>query len=211
MNKTLYTKQEISLFKKLNTPQKIQAFLNTLKYNFDVYECKSPRRVLEEGNAYCIEGALLAAAILQFHGHKPLLLDLRAKTPDYDHVFALFKQNGSWGALSKTNHGVLRYRDPIYRTVRELVLSCFHEYFLDSGVKTMRDYSRPFDVSRFDKQNWQIDTEDIWYIPDYLDTVPHINLLTPIQIRALRLAEPIEIALGKITEWKKNSSTRKAK
>ncbi len=199
-----YTPKERKLFAKLNTPAKIQDFLNTLKYNFNVYECKSPRRVLERGNAYCMEGALLAAAILQFHGHKPLLLDLRAIKPDYDHVYALFQVNGFWGGISKTNHGVLRFRDPIYKTLREFVLSCFHEYFLDSGKKTLRDYSKPFDLSKFNKKDWQIDPEDVWYIPDSLDDAPHMDLLTLKQIKNLRSADKIEIELGKLIEWKKS-------
>lgn len=207
----VYTSKEISLFKKLNTPQKIQDFLNTLKYNFNVYECKSPRKVLEVRNAYCMEGALLAAAILQFHGARPLLLDLRAATPDYDHVYALFQINGYWGGISKTNHGVLRYRDPIYKTLREFVLSCFHEYFLDTGKKTLRDYSKPFDLSKFDKQLWQTDPRDVWYLPDALDAAPHISLLTPAQVRSLRKADKLEIALGKLVEWKEPKERKKGR
>lgn len=149
-----------------------------------------------------MEGALLASAILQYHGHKPLLLDLRAIKPDYDHVYALFQQNGYWGGISKTNHGVLRYRDPIYKTLREFVLSCFHEYFLDNGKKTLREYSKPFNLSMFDKRHWQIDSEDVWYIPDYLDTVPHVDILNPEQIKSLRNADPLEIKLGKLVDWK---------
>ncbi len=206
-----YSKQEIALFKKLNTPAKIQDFLNSLKYNFNVYECKSPRKVLEQGNAYCMEGALLAAAILQFHGDKPLLLDLRAQSPDYDHVYALFKIGGFWGGISKTNHGVLRYRDPIYKTLREFVQSCFHEYFLDTGKKTLRDYSKPFDLSKFDKKNWQTDSLDVWYLPDALDVAPHISLLIPTQIKNLRLADKLEIELGKLVEWKEVSKRKKGR
>jgi len=198
-----YSKAELKLFKKLNTPQKIQGFLNTLKYNFDVHVCKSPRKVLKTGSAYCMEGALLAAAILQYHGHKPLLLDLRAIKPDYDHVYALFKVNGYWGGVSKTNHGVLRYRDPIYKTLREFALSCFHEYFLDTGNKTLREYSKPLNLEVFNKRCWQTDPLDVWYIPDHLDTIPHTNILTSAQIKNLRKADPIEIKMGKLVDWKK--------
>jgi hypothetical protein len=98
-----------------------------------------------------MEGALLAAAILEFHGHKPLLLDLRSTNDDLDHVVALFKQFGCWGAISKTNHVVLRYREPVYKTLRELAMSYFHEYFLDNGKKTLREYSVPFDLKSFDR------------------------------------------------------------
>lgn len=153
---TPYTSQETKLFKKLDTPKKIQDFLAfKIRHNpaKDGVECRSPRRVLREGKAHCMEGALLAAAILEFHGQKPLVLDLRSTSRDLDHVVALFKQFGRWGAISKTNHAVLRYREPIFRSVRELVLSYFHEYFLDSGKKTLREYSAPFDLRRLDKNS----------------------------------------------------------
>jgi hypothetical protein len=122
------------IFKKLSTPQKIQDFLNSLKFNFedDGETCMSPRQVLLKGKAHCMEDAMFAAAALEFHGHKPLILDLRATERPYDsdHVVAVFKKFGCFGAISKTNHAVLRYREPIYKSIRELALSYFHEYFL---------------------------------------------------------------------------------
>ena len=147
-----YNPAETKLFKRLNSPKKIQDFLALkIRHNpaRDGVECRSPRRVLREGKAHCMEGALLAAAILEFHGHKPLLLDLRSTSDDLDHVVALFSQFGCWGAISKTNHVVLRYREPIYKSIRELALSYFHEYFLDSGKKTLREYSAPVNVSSY--------------------------------------------------------------
>src|SRR4051812_9541689 len=119
MKKESFTKEEIRLFTRLNTPSKVQDFLGTLKINFeeDGEMLQSPRRVLKSGKAYCIEGAMLAAAILEFHGSPPLLMDLRAIQKEDDHVVAVFKQFGCWGAISKTNHGVLRYREPVYRTL----------------------------------------------------------------------------------------------
>ncbi len=150
----LYTPREIKVFKSLDSPKKIQDFLAfKIRHNpaKDGVECRSPREVLKIGKAHCMEGALLAAAILEFHGYKPFLLDLRSTDDDLDHVVALFKQFGCWGAISKTNHAVLRYREPIYKTIRELSLSYFHEYFLDSGRKTLREYSAPFDLRFFDK------------------------------------------------------------
>ena len=118
------TKHELAIFKKLNTPRKIQDFLERMPINFDkgADTLMSPRRLLRVGKAHCIEGALFAAAALWFHGHKPLLLDLQATDDDYDHVVALFRHNGYWGAISKTNHAVLRYREPVYRGIRELAL-----------------------------------------------------------------------------------------
>jgi hypothetical protein len=149
-----------------------------------------------------MEGALLAAAILWYHGEKPLLLDLKTTNDDQDHVVALFKQNGCFGAISKTNHGVLRYREPIFKTVRELALSYFSEYFLHDGRKTLRSYSQPFDLSKLDP-SWLISDKDLWNMVKMLDKSPHTALLTTKQIKNLRLAEPVEIAAGKVVEWVK--------
>ena len=133
------------ILEKLNTPSKIQDFLNGLSFNFEKKgeTLKSPARVLREKDAHCLEGAILGAHILSLHGFPPLILHLESTREDYDHVIAPFKINGRWGALSKTNHAVLRYREPVYKNIRELVMSYFHEYFLDNGKKTLRKYSRP--------------------------------------------------------------------
>ena len=200
-----YTKVEQKLFKKLNSPKKIQDFLvfkighNPAK---DGVECRSPREVLKFGKAHCMEGALLAAAILEFHGHKPLLLDLRATDKDLDHVVAVFKQFGYFGAISKTNHGVLRYREPIYKTVHELVMSYFHEYFLDTGKKTLREYSDLFNVRYFNRLNWRTSKEDMYIIPQKLDKIKHHKILSLSQIKNLRKADKIEIEMGKLVDWK---------
>ncbi len=130
---------------------------------------------------------MLAAAALRLHGHKPLVVDLKATKPDYHHAIAVFKINGCWGAISKTNHAVLRFREPIYKSIRELVMSYFHEYFLNkNGQKTLRSYSRPVNLSRFDKKGWMTAEDDIWYIDEYLDRLPHKKILTPKMIKNLR-------------------------
>ncbi len=202
-----YTKQETALFKKLNTPAKIQDYLNSITFNFEKKgdTFMSPRRVIREGTAHCMEGAMFAAAALEFHGHKPLVLDLRSvKKPfDYDHVVAVWNVDGCWGAISKTNHGVLRYREPVYKTLRELVMSYFHEYFLHSGQKTLREYSIPLNLNRFNKINWRTSEEELWDIPTELDSAKHYQILTPKQIKNLRKADKIEIEVGKIVEFKK--------
>jgi hypothetical protein len=205
-----YTKTETNLFKKLDTPQKIQDFLAfKIRHNpaKDGIECRSPRRVLADGKAHCMEGALLAAAILEFHGQKPLLMDLRSTSADLDHVVCLFKKFGCWGAISKTNHAVLRYREPIYKTLHELALSYFHEYFLDSGKKTLREYSVPFDAKYLDlhpisRASWRVTDEDLIKLPDILDSVRHFDILSSEQIKNLRKADKIEIKAGKLVEWK---------
>jgi hypothetical protein len=156
MTQEQYSKTEKSLFKKLNTPTKIQDFLAfEIRHNpaSDGVECRSPREVLKFGKAHCMEGALLGAAVLEFHGQKPLLMDLRSTVEDLDHVVALFRQGQFWGAISKTNHVGLRYREPVYKSVRELAMSYFHEYFLDNGKKTLREYSVPFDANEINFLN----------------------------------------------------------
>ncbi len=196
--------EEIAIFKKLDTPKKIQDFLNTLPINHEPNgdTCKSPRMVLQEKNAHCIEGALLAAVILYYHGHEPLLLDLKAVDPDFDHVVALFREGKTWGAISKTNHPVLRYREPIYASSRELAMSYFHEYFLDNGKKTMRSFSQPFDLRQFDSEDWMISSKNLWHITEALDLSPHTEIMTRSQIHKLRPADTIEIKADSLREWK---------
>ena len=200
-----YYKEELSLFKRLSTPAKIQDYLNSIPFNFDKGNdtCFSPREVIQQKKAHCVEGAIFAAAVLEYHGHKPLILDLRSTTKpyDYDHVVAVYKKDGCFGAISKTNHVVLRYREPVYKTIRELVMSCFHEYFLDTGKKTLREYSDLLDLNRFNKLVWRTTHQDLFEIPEYLDDIKHYKILTPKQIKNLRLADKIEIEAGKIREY----------
>jgi len=197
------TEEEKTLLRSFKTPHKVQDFLCTIPMNHEPEgdTCLSPRRVLRERRAHCIEGAMLAAAALRLQGFPPLLLDLTASDTDFDHVIALFKINECWGAISKTNHAVLRYREPVYRTLRELAMSYFHEYFLDDGRKTLRSYSLPCNLARFDDRRWFTDEKDVWYIPEFLGVVRHFPLLEQTHIRRLRRAEAIERNVGKIIEW----------
>lgn len=149
-----------------------------------------------------MEGAMFAAAALRFHGFPPLVVDLTASKKDFDHVIAVFQIEKKWGAISKTNHAVLRYREPVYSSIRELVMSYFHEYFTDDGKKTLRSYSDPVDLSRFDVRGWMASPRAAWYIPEYLAEVPHHKILTRSQIHRLRRADHIEIKVGKMLEWK---------
>ncbi len=196
------TKEEQAVFKKLNSPRKLQDFINAIPINFEKggETLMSPRRTLQENKAHCLEGAFLAAAVLWWHGQKPLLMDLKTIVNDFDHVVALFRRGPFWGAISKTNHAVLRYREPIYASPRELAMSYFHEYFLDNGAKTLRSYSAPFDLSKL-KLNWLTAAEDLWEISNQLDSSPHHQILDKKMIASLRRAEPIEIKAGKLTEW----------
>ena len=143
----------------------------------------------------------MAAAALWIQGHKPLLLDLKSVRPDFDHVVALFKINGFWGAISKTNHAVLRYREPVYKSVRELSMSYFHEYFLRDGRKTLRSFSKPFDLSKYGTE-WITTKDNLAWLAHELDKSPHTQVLSPKQIKNLRKADKIEIKAGEITEYK---------
>lgn len=197
------SRQEERLFRKLNRPDRIQDFLDELPINFesDGFTYLSPRRVLRERRAHCAEGALLAAAALWYHGGEPLLLDLKTTDNDADHVVALFKQRGYWGAISKTNHATLRFRDPVYKTVRELVLSYFHEYFLnETGEKTLRSYSRPFNIKKFGT-SWVTAEEDLDEIVEALDASRHVPLLSRFQSRQLRRATPLEREAGTVVQF----------
>ncbi len=192
---------ELATLRKLDTPRKIQDFLNALPVNHERggETCFSPLMVLRKRRAHCIEGAMLAAVALAMHGEPPLLLDLKTTRDDIDHVVTLFRRGRHWGALSKTSHAVLRYREPAYRDVRELAMSYFHEYFLDSGKKTLRQYSSPFDLRRWPGE-WMTSTESLWDLQLALDESPHHDLLTRAQIAQLRRADAIERKAGRIKE-----------
>ncbi|MFA6047304.1 MAG: hypothetical protein WCV59_02330 [Parcubacteria group bacterium] len=198
-------KKELKILKSLNTPGKIQDFLNLMPMNFEKNgdTSLSPMSVLEENTCHCMEGAALAALALRINDYPPLLVDLRANKNDFDHVIAVFKRDGKWGAISKTNHAVLRYREPIYKSIRELVMSYFHEYTDDHGRKNLRNFSRPLNLKIFDKLGWMTTKEEIDYIPEYLDKVRHYPILNRKQICGLRKADEIERKAGDIIEWKK--------
>jgi len=198
--------RELKILRGLNTPRKIQNFLEKLKINFEKKgdTCMSPRMVLRKRKCHCIEGALLAATALRLHGYRPLVVDLTAAPRDDDHVITVFKQHGCWGAITKTNHSVLRYREPVYKSIRELVMSFFHEYFDDKGRKNLRSYSQPVDLSRFDKKGWMTSEEDVWYIAEHLVEVPHYPILNRAQIATLRKADRVELKAGDVVQFKKN-------
>jgi hypothetical protein len=206
---------ELALLKKLSTPNKIQDFLDSFPVNFSKLgePVQSPRQVLKNKKAHCIEAAILAAAALAFHGRQGWLMDLQASNDDEDHVVALFKENNLWGAISKTNHPQLCWRDAVYITERELALSYFNEYFLfDSshngikvsknklGKKTLRNYSKPFDLSKIDPTKWWA-AKDLDWLAEKLDSSPHSPLFPKSAIKNLRKANKIEIKSAKLKEW----------
>lgn len=192
---------ELRRLRHLKTPARVQDFLNELGTNHERggETCSSPLVTLRRGSAHCMEGALVAALALWMNGGTPLLMDLRTSRDDYDHIVTLFRVGRRWGGITKTSHAVLRYREPIYRDVRELAMSYFHEYFLDSGRKTLREYSAPFDLRKW-RGDWIAAEEDLWDLERAIDRSKHYRLLSRAQIARLRAADPIEIRAGKIIE-----------
>jgi len=194
--------------KKLNTPQKVQDFLDKIPFNFeergDTY--MAPFKMLRENKAHCFEGAIFACFCLKQLGIPNYLVDLKVKKSakdDSDHTLCIFKINGFWGAISKTNHSVLRFRDPIYKNPRELVISYYHEYFLDNGEKTLESFSRPFDIWKKFKTDWIYREDDLDEIALALDKSPHINFVPKKNLKFIRKVGKTEIKGALVTEWKK--------
>ena len=202
-----FTKKEKTLLKKLNTPARVQDFLNGLQFNFEkkgkkkIQTLKSPILTLRARRAHCFEGALLGAYVLSLHGFTPHILHLETTQNDFDHVITPFKIDELWGALSKTNHAVLRYREPIYKNIRELVMSYFHEYFLNDGTKTLRKYSKLLNLNTFEK-NWATMEGDLWGIDAELDKIKHYDIIPKSHIKKLRKADKVEIEAGKVVEFR---------
>ncbi len=159
----------------------------------------SVREVLKTNRAHCIEGALVAALAFSIQGKKPLIMDLEANDEDEDHVIALFQVDGYWGAISKGNHAYVRYRDPVYKTLRELALSYFHEYYNLKGMKTLRGYTGAYNLHRYSKEDW-VTGVDSWKIAEDLCDIPHFPFLTKKQEKLLRPVDPIQLVITKHRE-----------
>jgi hypothetical protein len=192
------TDKEYKILLQLDTPMKVQDYVSAIPQNFEKNgeSCMSVREVLRTNRAHCIEGALLAALAFSVHGQKPLLLDLEANDKDEDHVIALFQRDGYWGAISKGNHAYVRYRDPIYKSVRELALSYFHEYYNTKGEKTLRGYSRPYNLAQYKKEIW-VTGADSWKIAEDLCEIKHYPFITKKQEKLLRAVDPIQMKITK--------------
>jgi hypothetical protein len=158
----------------LRTPARVQQFIDALPYQYE-NTAWSPQRAFRERKGHCLEGALLAAAALRINGYPPLLMDLEAVHDD-DHVVAIYREHGLWGSIAKSNFAGLRFRAPIYRTLRELALSYFEHYYNLRGERTLRSYSRPINLARLDSQHWMTSEEDVWCVPEYLIAARHYPL-----------------------------------
>jgi len=178
-----FSPAELRKLRSLRTPHGIQRFLDDLPYHL-ADTAWSPRRVLRERTAHCFEGAIFAAAALRANGYPPLIFDLEAEQ-DTDHVIAIYRARGHWGALAKSNYSGCRYREPVYRTLRELALSYFDVYFNLRGDRSLRTYSRPVNLRRFDQYEWMTTEQPIWFIANYLFDVHHYRLITPAMAKNL--------------------------
>jgi len=199
------TAREHAVLRRLSTPYRIQAYLNATPINHEVggETVLSVREVIRQRRAHCIEGAMFAACALWVNGDPPLVMHLDCDLSDYPHVIALFKRHGAWGAISKTNGAPLRYRDPIYRTLRELALSYFHEYSNRRGHKTLRSYSVSFDLSRLEPEEWVTNPRSCWTAHDRLVALRHYPLISKKQERLLAKRDLFERRASKLVEYPK--------
>jgi hypothetical protein len=196
----MFDQRERKIFQGLKTPEKIQQFLdNEIRYNMEPGgdTCYSPRTVLRKGVAHCMEGAMLAAVALRRLGHPPLLVDLEA-VRDSDHVLAVYRSNGYWGAVAKSDYSGLRSREPVYRNIRELVMSYFEHYFNPAGEKTLRAYSRPVNLRQFDRRGWMTSEEDVWVVPNYLCGIKHTPVLPRTMLRKVAPMDKRLYAAGRL-------------
>ena len=196
------TVREYGALAQLKTPQDVQDFLNAIPVNHEIggETCMSVRQVLRRRRAHCIEGALVAACALWINGEPPLLLNLRAENDD-DHALALFRRRGRWGAISKTNAVFLRYRDPVYRTLRELALSYLHEYANKHGEKSLRAYSRVFDLRTIDPAVWVTAEQDCWELGGTMLEIRHYPIVSRTEAQLLSVRDSMERRIGRIVQY----------
>ncbi|MGZ3712869.1 MAG: hypothetical protein ACXVBE_13985 [Bdellovibrionota bacterium] len=185
---------ELRALRSLATPAKIQSFLDNIPYHL-AGTAFSPRMVLRERTAHCLEGAIFAAAALRVNGYPPLILDLEGHR-DSDHVIAVFQERGAWGAVAISNYAGLRYRPAVYRSLRELAMSYFNDYFNLRRERTLRTFSQPVNLSRFDKLGWMTREDNVWFIAEYLCDIPHTRLLTPKMERTLTPVDKRALGAG---------------
>ena len=189
-----WNSEEKEFLEQFRTPWSIQVFLDSIDYNPD-YECKSPRYVIEKRSAHCFEGALFAAAVLDYLGYKPLIVDMKAYNDD-DHVIAVFREEGCWGSVAKSNFTSLRFREPVYRSLRELIMSYFDFCFNVKREKSLRSYSLPFDLSTLNRINWATSSQDLGFIGDKIESLHHFPVMSDARIGKLNLASESMLNAG---------------
>lgn len=189
------TPSEHKLIRTLTTPFKIQTFLDSVPYSGEE-RYRAPLTFLRDRTGHCFDGATFAAAMLQRLGQRPLLVDLIPNNRDDDHMLALFKCAGHWGAVAKSNFAGLRYREPIYRSLRELVMSYFNDYFNNVGEKTLRGYTTPLNLNTFDSQHWLTDDVTMDRIADRLGEIKQFKILTPAMVKTLSPVDERSLQAG---------------
>ena len=207
------TRSEYAILRRLGTPQQVQLFVSAIPANHEIggETSLSVRDVLQQRRAHCIEGALVAACAFWIHGEPPLIAHLDCEASDYPHVITLFRRGGFWGAISKHNGPQLRYRDPVYRSLRELMMSYFHEYFDKRGRKTLRSYSLPLDLRRVDASLWVTSERGCWELHDRLDALRHFPLLAARQGRLLSRRDPFERQVARIEQHPRPRTSKRRK
>jgi hypothetical protein len=197
--------REFARLERLDSPQRIQAFLNAIPINheLDGETAYSVRSVLRHRRAHCIEGAFVAVCALWIHGEPPYVMHLDCEPSDYPHVIALFRRKGAWGAISKSNGVALRYRDPVYRSLRELALSYFHEYSDKRGRRTLRSYSGAFDMRRLDVTKWVCSETNCWEAHDRLAGLRHYPLMHAYHEKHLSRRDPFEQRMAGAVQYPK--------
>jgi len=201
---------EFAILKRLDTPQKIQLFINAIPANHEIggETILSVREVLRQRRAHCIEGAFVAACALWVHGDPPLVMHIGCDPSDYPHVIALFRRGAAWGAISKHNGPQLRYRDPVYRSLRELAMSYFHEYFDRRGRKTLRSYSRAFDLRGIDPELWITSETACTQAHDRLARLRHYAVISKRQERMLSRRDSFERKASRVVEHAKPAGAK---
>jgi hypothetical protein len=174
--KNTFTPQERKLIRALRTPRQVQAYLRSLPYNWEKEgeTLRTFRGVVREGEAHCLEAALTAAAILEQHGYPPLLLDLESQDR-LDHVLFLFHKEGLWGTVARSRDAGLHGRKPVFRTLRDLVLSYVDPYV--DGCGRIIGYG-VLNLSELKRCDWRLSPRNVWTVERTLITMPHTKLVT---------------------------------
>ena len=189
------TSDERRVVRRLSSPEKIQSYLDTLTYSSDDWY-RSPIQALRDGRAHCYDGAVLGAALLFLIGYSPLIINMFPTSRDDEHLVAPFRRFGAWGAVGKSNFVGLRYREPIHKTMRELIISYFEQYYNVAGEKTLRSYTKPLDLSTLRVRSWMTDPAAMDRIADKLERMKRYPVLTPQMIRGLAAVDPRSYKAG---------------
>ena len=200
-----FTQKELRSLRRLKDPYGIQRFLYDLPYHH-ADTAWSPRLVLREKTAHCLEGAIFAAAALRVNGYPPFIIDFEAKR-DTDHVLAVYQVDGYWGAIAKSNFTGLRYREPVYRSLRELAMSYFEDYFNLLGERTLRRYSAQVNLKRFDHVDWMTTDKPLWFVAEYLTKIRHLPLVSETQIKRLHRVDEHSLRAGLLVHSAKSRNS----